>query len=88
MGRRGCCGSKVEAGQGRAPGAWWNRLKPRKRRGDGDDETDEFKLYAAAVIVEEAVERKEALRVKLWLSELDVPEWQELARDRLGGGKC
>jgi hypothetical protein len=32
----------------------------------------------------ETVERKEARRVKLWLSELDVPEWQELAGDRLG----
>jgi hypothetical protein len=31
------------------------------------------------------VERKEARRVKPWLSELDVPEWrQELAGDRLG----
>jgi hypothetical protein len=35
---------------------------------------------------EEAVERKEARRVKPWLSELDVPEWQELAGDRLGLG--
>jgi hypothetical protein len=40
---------------------------------------DEFKLDAAAVVAEEAVERKEARRVKPWLSELDVPEWQELA---------
>jgi hypothetical protein len=31
------------------------------------------------------LERKEARRVKLWLSELDVPEWQELAGDRLSG---
>jgi hypothetical protein len=29
-------------------------------------------------------EAKEARRVKPWLSELDVPEWQELAGDRLG----
>jgi hypothetical protein len=43
---------------------------------DGDDETDEVKLDAAAVIAEEAVERKKARRVKPWLSELDVPEWQ------------
>jgi hypothetical protein len=36
---------------------------------------------------EEAVERKEARRVKPWLSELHVPEWQELAGDRLGWRK-
>jgi hypothetical protein len=30
---------------------------------------------------------KEARRVKPWLSELDVPEWQELAGDRLGWRK-
>jgi hypothetical protein len=56
--------------------------------GDSDDETDEFALDAAAVVAEEAVERKEARRVKPWLSELavlDVPEWQELAGDRLAG---
>jgi hypothetical protein len=41
-------------------------------------------LDAAAVAIEEAVERTEARHVKLWLSELDVPEWQELAGDRLG----
>jgi hypothetical protein len=35
------------------------------------------------VVAEEAVERKEARRAKPWLSELDVPEWQELAGDRL-----
>jgi hypothetical protein len=29
-----------------------------------------------------AVERKEARRVGLLLSELQVPEWQELAKDR------
>jgi hypothetical protein len=40
---------------------------------------------AAAVAAEEAVERKEARRVRPWLSELDVPEWQGLVgRDRLG----
>jgi hypothetical protein len=44
-------------------------------------------LDAAAVVAEEAVERKEARRVKPWLSELDVPEWQELAGDRLGWRK-
>jgi hypothetical protein len=35
--------------------------------GDGDDETDEFKVDAAAVVAEEAVERREARRVKSWL---------------------
>ena len=55
--------------------------------GDSDDGTDEFTLDAAAVVAEEAVERKEARRVKPWLSELDVPEWQELAGDRLGWRK-
>jgi hypothetical protein len=44
-------------------------------------------LDAAAVVAEEAVERKEARRVRPWLSELDVPEWQELAGDRLGWRK-
>ena len=45
-------------------------------------------MDAAAVVAEEAVERKEARRVKPWLSELDVPEeWQELAGDRLGWRK-
>jgi hypothetical protein len=39
--------------------------------GDSDDETDKFTLDAAAVVAEEAVERKEARRVKPWLSELD-----------------
>jgi hypothetical protein len=43
--------------------------------GDSDDETDEFTLDAAAVVAEEALERKEGRRVKPWLSELDVPEW-------------
>jgi hypothetical protein len=59
--------------------------------GDGDGETDghfvpdseEFKLDAAAVAAEEAVERKEARCAKPWLSELDVPKWQELAGDQL-----
>jgi hypothetical protein len=40
--------------------------------GDSDDETGEFTLDAAAVVAEEAVERKEARRVKPWLNELDV----------------
>jgi hypothetical protein len=30
------------------------------------------------------VERKEARRARPWLSELDAPEWQELAGHRLG----
>jgi hypothetical protein len=42
-------------------------------------DSDEFKFDAAAVAAEEAVERKEAQRVKPWLSEFDVPERQELA---------
>jgi hypothetical protein len=47
--------------------------------GEGDDETDErdndFKLDAAAVAAEEAVERKEVRRARPWrLNELDVPE--------------
>jgi hypothetical protein len=46
-------------------------------------DSDEFKMDAAAVAAEEAVERKEARRVKPWLGELDVPEWQELAGYRL-----
>jgi hypothetical protein len=45
---------------------------------------DEFKLDAAAVAAEEAVERKEARHVKPWLSELGVPEWQGLAGGRAG----
>jgi hypothetical protein len=44
-------------------------------------------LDATAVVAEQVVERKEARRVKPWLSGLDVPEWQELAGDRLGWGK-
>jgi hypothetical protein len=51
-------------------------------------ETDEFTLDAAAVVAEEAVEQKEARRVKPWLSELDVPEWQELRGTGWGGGRC
>jgi hypothetical protein len=34
------------------------------------------------VAEEAAVERKEVRRVKPLLSELQVPEWQELAKDR------
>jgi hypothetical protein len=44
-------------------------------------------LDAAAVVAEEAAERKEARRVKPWLSELDVDVPQELAGDRLGWRK-
>ena len=48
---------------------------------DGDD--GEFTLDTAEVAEEAAVERKEVRRVKPLLSELQVPEWQELAKDRL-----
>jgi hypothetical protein len=34
------------------------------------------------VVAEAAVERQEVRRVRLLLSELQVPEWQELAVDR------
>jgi hypothetical protein len=44
---------------------------------DGDDETDEFKLDTAAEAAA-AVAAEDARRVKPWLTELDVPEWQEL----------
>ena len=76
--RIGPCSATPQTGRG-LPGA--------RASGDSDDETDEFTLDAAAVVAEEAVERKEARRVKPWLSELDVPEWQELAGDRLGWRK-
>jgi hypothetical protein len=36
------------------------------------------------VAEEAAAERKEVRRVKPLLSELQVPEWQELAKDRRG----
>jgi hypothetical protein len=36
---------------------------------------------------EAAVERKEVRRVKQLLSELQVPEWQELAKDKAGWRK-
>jgi hypothetical protein len=36
------------------------------------------------VTEEAAVERKEVRRVKPLLSELQVPEWQELAKDKRG----
>ena len=39
-------------------------------------------LDSAEVAEEAAVERKEVWRVKPLLSELQVPEWQELAKDR------
>jgi hypothetical protein len=38
-------------------------------------------LDSAEVAEEAAVERKEVRRVRLLLSELQVPEWQELAKD-------
>jgi hypothetical protein len=64
--RIGPCSATPQTGRG-LPGEW------RQRRRDRRDH-DEFTLDAAAVVAEEAVERKEARRVKPWLSELDVPE--------------
>jgi hypothetical protein len=50
---------------------------------DGQCDDGEFKLDTASVVVAEAaVERKEVRRVRPRLSELQVPEWQELAVDR------
>jgi hypothetical protein len=42
----------------------------------------EFKLDTASVVAGAAVERKEVRRVRPLLSELQVPDWQELAVDR------
>jgi hypothetical protein len=42
----------------------------------------EFTLDSAEVAEEAAVERKEVRQVRPLLSELQVPEWQELAKDR------
>jgi hypothetical protein len=42
----------------------------------------EFKLDTASVVAEAAVGCKEVRRVRPLLSELQVPEWQELAVDR------
>ena len=50
---------------------------------DGRCDGGEFALDLAEVAEEAAVERKEVRRVKPLLSELQVPEWQELAKDRL-----
>jgi hypothetical protein len=50
--------------------------------GDGGDETAEFKLDAAAVVAEEAVERKEVRHAKPWLSECRVSS--ELGAGRAG----
>jgi hypothetical protein len=49
---------------------------------DGQCDDVEFKLDTASVVAEAAVERKEVRRVRPPLSELQVPEWQELAVDR------
>jgi len=49
---------------------------------DGRCDDGEFALDLAEVAEEAAVERKEVRRVKPLLSELQVPEWQELAKDR------
>jgi hypothetical protein len=48
----------------------------------GQCDDGEFKPDTAPVVVEAAVERKEVRRVRPLLSELQVPEWQELAVDR------
>jgi hypothetical protein len=48
---------------------------------DGRCDDGEFALDSAAVAEEAAVERKEVRRVRPLLSELQVPEWQELAKD-------
>jgi hypothetical protein len=48
----------------------------------------EFVLDSAEVAEEAAVERKEVRRVKPLLSELQVPEWQELAKDGGSGEIC
>jgi hypothetical protein len=49
---------------------------------DGQCDDGGFKLDTASVVAEAAVERKEVRRVRPLLSELQVPEWQELAVDR------
>jgi hypothetical protein len=46
-----------------------------------------FKKDSAEVAEEAAVERKEVRRVKPLLSALQVPEWQELAKDGRGWEK-
>jgi hypothetical protein len=51
--------------------------------GDGDDKTDELKLDAAAVVAEEAVERKGAQRVRPWLR--SGRSWRGTG---WGGGRC
>jgi hypothetical protein len=49
---------------------------------DGRCDDGELALGSAEVAEEAAVERKEVRRVGPLLSELQVPEWQELAKDR------
>jgi hypothetical protein len=49
---------------------------------DGRCDDGEFTLESAEVAEEAAVERKEVRRARPLLSELQVPEWQELAKDR------
>jgi hypothetical protein len=49
---------------------------------DGQCDDGEFKLDTGSVVAEAAVERKEVRRARPLLSELQVPEWQELAVDR------
>jgi hypothetical protein len=50
---------------------------------DGRCDDGEFTLDSAEVAEEAAMERKEVRRVRPLLSELQVPEWQELTKDRL-----
>jgi hypothetical protein len=49
---------------------------------DGRCDGGESALDSAKVAEEAAVERKEVRRVRPLLSELQVPEWQELAKGR------
>jgi hypothetical protein len=55
---------------------------------DGRCDDGEFALDSAEVTEEAAAERKEVRRVRPLLSELQVPEWQELAKDRGSGEIC
>jgi hypothetical protein len=54
---------------------------------DGRCDDGEFALDSAEVAEEAAVERKEVRQVRPLLSELQVPEWQELAKDRVKWSK-
>jgi hypothetical protein len=54
---------------------------------DGQCDDGEFKLDTVSVVSEAAVERKEVRRVRPLLSELQVPEWQELDQRISGSGE-